>query len=112
MVARVVAALLVSTLALGQEISPAHMYQPKTPETVGYPNWILTQGGKAKLDDAIIALWTEKERLRAENISLQQTTLDLAAKPELTWKGALVLVSVGLVLGASIAIPVAVAVRR
>jgi hypothetical protein len=91
--------LLASSLAWGQEVSPVHMYQPEKPEMVGYPNWVLSPQGKENLGVAIADMWTQNAQLRAERDTLQQKTLELAAKPELTWKGVLVLVGVGLAVG-------------
>lgn len=90
--------VLLSAVAWGQEM-PAHMYQPAKPEMVGYPNWVLTPDGRDKIAQSIVDMWTLNAQLRAERDALQQKTLELAAKPELTWKGVLVLVGVGLVVG-------------
>jgi hypothetical protein len=94
-------ALLLSAPAWGQEVqvSPVHLYQAQNPELIGYPNWVATPEGKARIDAALTEFWTDRERLRVENGILQQKTLELAAKPELTWKGALALVGIGLVVG-------------
>jgi hypothetical protein len=91
--------LLASSLAWGQEVSPVHMYQAGNPEPIGYPNWVLTPEGKERIGAAIADMWTQNAQLRTERDALQQKTLELAGKPELTWKGVLVLVGVGLVLG-------------
>lgn len=79
-----------------------NLYQPEAPEMVDRPNWILTPEGKAHLDDGIAKLWSEKERLRAENAALREKTLELAAQPALTWKGALILVGVGILAGGAV----------
>lgn len=96
--------LLLSSLAWGQEVSPVHMYQAGNPELIGYPNWVLTPEGKDKIGAAIADMWTRNAQLRAERDALQQKTLELAAKPELTWRGVLVLVGVGLVVGSTVGV--------
>lgn len=95
--------VLVSAMAWGQEM-PAHMYQPAKPETVGYPNWVLSPEGRDRIAASIADAWTQNAQLRAERDALQQKTLELSAKPELTWKGALVLVGMGLAVGATMGV--------
>jgi hypothetical protein len=77
------------------------MYQPPSPgENVGYPNWVLTPDGKAKIDETLNRQLTESTILRAENGSLKTSLAEMEAKPALTWKGALLLVGLGVVIGA------------
>lgn len=87
------------------------LYQPPAPESVGYPNWVLTPDGKAKLDETLNRQFVELVQLRTENSELRETLVEWEAKPALTWKGGLLLVGAGVVLGLAVGIPVALAVR-
>lgn len=108
MVRSVLVLALVSRLAWAEP----EIYQPQEPVTVVAPSWVLTPKGKENIDSGVALLWSEKERLRAENEALRADVIRLAGEPALTWRGALFLVGAGLVVGAAVGIPVALAVRR
>ncbi len=99
---------LVSTSARAQE----RMYQPPVPEMVGYPNWVLTPNGKARLDATLERMDREVFQLRVENSSLRADVTEMAAKPALTPMAVALLVGGGLVLGLAVGVPIAIAVRR
>ncbi len=77
-----------------------------------HPDWSLTNEGKQRLDATLERQVRELEQLRAENASLRTTLVEWQARPALTLSGALLLVGGGFVLGALVAIPVAMAARR
>ncbi len=52
------------------------------------------------------------ESLAAENATLKTATAEMAAKPALTWRGGLLLIGVGLVVGVTIGVPVGMVLRR
>lgn len=97
--------------AFAQDAGP-RMYQPPAPELVGYPNWVLTDGGKQRLDATLERHVRELEQLRTENASLRAGLVSWEAKPTLTWRGVLLLVGGGVVLGLAVGVPVALAVGR
>ncbi len=103
-------ALLVSTTALGQE--RMRQVGPGEGLLLVHPDWSLTNEGKQRLDATLERQVRELEQLRVENASLKTTLVEWQAKPALTWSGALLLVGGGIVLGALVAIPVAMAARR
>lgn len=105
------ALLLLPGLALA-EPGAVNLYQPKEPEMVGYPNWVLTPRGHQLWSEDLARGHAEAVRLRAENESLVKGMKELEHRPLLTWRGALILVGVGVLVGASVSIPVALAARR
>lgn len=109
MVREALALCLVSQLALAQDVP--RMYQAKEPDLVGYPNWVVTPAGKELIDATIERQFTELLQLRTENLELKSELVKWEAKPALTWKGAAVLLAVGAVVGAGVAVSIAVATR-
>jgi hypothetical protein len=105
-----IALCLIPALAFGDD--PGRLYQPPAPEMVGYPNWVLTPDGKARIDARLERYDREVFQLRVENSSLRTDVEEMAKKPALTFKGAAILVGVGLVLGLAVGVPIAIAVRR
>lgn len=105
----VLALCLVSSLAFAQDV-PRRMYQvaPTTQAILQHPDWVLTDEGKQRLDATLARHVRELEQLRAENASMRADLVTWQSKPALTWKGALLLVGVGVVVGAAVAIPLAV----
>lgn len=93
----VLAILLVSSAALA-EPDRANLYQPMEPEVVGYPNYVLTPRGYKLWQEDLARRFAESEARRVEILKLQKTTVELAAKPELTWRGALLFVGTGAAL--------------
>ncbi len=93
-------ALIVAPIVNAEE----RMYQPAKPEMVGYPNWVLTPNGKAKIDETVGRQVSELVTLRAENLSLRTDVEVMAAKPALTWKAVALLVGGGLVLGVTVGV--------
>lgn len=110
MVRSTLALALVSQLAFADDTP--RMYQPPAPgETVGYPNWVLTPDGKEKLDATLARNFSELVQLRTENASLKHSLVEMESKPAMTWKGAAVLLAVGAVVGAGVAVSIVVAAR-
>lgn len=91
-------ALIVNPIARADDAP--RMYQPPAPgEVVGYPNWVLTPDGKAKLDATLERQFSELVSLRAEKQSLQADLRKMESKPALTPLGVVLLVGAGLVVG-------------
>jgi hypothetical protein len=103
-------ALIVSPIVNAQE--RMRQIPPAQTEPVSHPNWVLTPEGKERIDATVARMDREVFQLRAENSSLRADVTEMAAKPALTWKGAVLLVGAGLVLGLAVGVPVAIAVRR
>ena len=110
---------MVGSLALVVALSLAqapetdhHMYQPKAPESVGYPNWVVSPAGYARLSDALQKQAEAVAQKEAEAAKLRADVVALSAKPELTTRGAVVLIGAGLLLGLALSVPVALAVAR
>lgn len=102
-----VSALTLALALCAAEVPPedAHMYQLQAPETVSYPNWVVTPLGRERIAQALEADAAKIAQQEAEAAKLRATVVELAAKPELTWKNGLFLVGLGLVVGgASVAL--------
>jgi hypothetical protein len=89
-----------------------HMYQPQAPETVGYPNWVVSPTGYARLSDALKTQSEAIAQKEAEAAKLRADVVELAAKPELTWQGVVVMAGLALTLGLVVGIPVGIAVGK
>ena len=94
----VVLLCLLSGLAFGQE-KRAWQVPPGPGEVVLHPNWVYTPEGKARVDARLTADAQEIAQLRKDKAALE-------AQPALTWKGAAILVGVGILLGGSVALVV------
>ena len=102
------AVALVLLLALPAWADDAPRQLRAFPVTAGYvvtePAWLYTEEGKARVDARIAR--------DAQVIANQQKRIaDLEAQPALTWKGALLLIGGGIVIGAAVAIPISLARR-
>lgn len=98
MLGRVLLLLAVSSAAWAEP--PAHqMYVPEQPELVGPPNWVLTPSGYQNLQADMTKRWLELEALKAENAKLREDVTTMSQKRELTWRGALLFVGIGVVVG-------------
>lgn len=105
------ALLLVSSLALA-EPNGAHLYQPKEPETVGYPNWVLTPRGYTIWAADLARAHEEKALFLAENESLKKDLTALQSRPLLTTKAAAILIGAGVLVGALVFVPVGIALGK
>jgi hypothetical protein len=76
-----------------------------------HDGWFYTHPGKGRVDEKLSELYGERAGLEVESRHLRSSLLEMEKKPALTWRGAVLLVGVGIVLGASAAIAIAVAAR-
>jgi hypothetical protein len=106
----IIITVLLPAVALGDDAPRALRVAPGYVAT--QPGWFFTDEGKERVDASIRATNAELAQLREENKTLQQSVTTVSASPSLTWKGTLILVAVGLVVGAAVAIPVTKATGR
>ncbi len=74
--------------------------------------WVLNDEGYEKLRASLDRQHGELITLRAENSSLQLSLKEMESKPALTFGGAAVLIGIGLVVGAALAVPVVLLAKR
>lgn len=108
--ALVLAVLFVSAVATGQ--TRMRQAEPGEKLVVLYPDWSLTDEGQRRIAETLDRQVRELEKLRAENTSLRVDITKASERPALTFAGVALLMGGGFVLGALVAIPVALAVRR
>lgn len=114
MVGRVLLLLLLASSASAQEAEgqDAHMYQAQKTEMVGYPNWVLSPLGRERIAAALQKQAEDIAAKEAEAAKLRADVVTLSAKPELTWTGAAILIGIGILAGAAIAVPIGLAARK
>ena len=104
---------LVVALSLAQTPeTDHHMYQPQAPESVSFPNWVVSPTGYARLSDALQKQAETIAQKEAEAAKLRADVVELAAKPELTWQGVVVMAGLAVALGLVVGIPVGIAVGK
>lgn len=93
-------------LAEGLIKSDAPVWQPAP------GGFFVNDAGNNKLNGELASMQFDLARLGAENVSLRKDLTSLSAAPLLTWKAALILVGVGLLVGTAASIPIALVVAR
>lgn len=100
--------LLVALVARAEEI---HQVPAAQAEIVSHPNWVLTPTGMDNIQAALDKQHADLAFIREKDAALEKEITRVSAMPALTPRAVVVLLAVGAVVGAGVAVSICVAAR-